>query len=394
MRVAIRQLEEYNYLAAQGAEQAAKALGQMTGVRMRHDVTGVSLVTDDSLDDIFRGNQYAGVQVGLSGGISGETVLIFDPESLARLRGRFEHASSTGGLTGGPFAELGNIMIGGFIDGWADHLGTNVDMTPPTYIEATGTRILPRLTRMEAAESGVFLIESRIEAVNAGMSVPIYLIPEYSEFVKLLTDHSGGISVPAEKLTVFNGFANRSAGRASQQIAQMTGIDTTVEVSQLRFLSFSDISSEVGDEPYASVVFELSGLPSGFFVVMFSERSAEQVGAAMVPGGVGDGSMTEPAIKELGNIVTSGFIDGWANTLDSSIEHSPPEFVRDSGAAIIGSVQERLEETQEYAFTIDSTIRLDDRKASVQIYVLPDTHELAEALAALPAETGGAHVGR
>ncbi|MCQ4332416.1 chemotaxis protein CheC [Natronomonas sp. F2-12] len=388
MKIAINQLEAYNHLASRGANQAARALSQIAGVRMRHDVTGVSLVTDDTLGEIFTGRQYVGVQVGLSGGLSGETVLIFDPESAGRLRKRLEARGADGSLVGGAFAELGNIMIGGFVDGWANHLNTSVDITPPTYIEASGTRILPRLTRRDAEEYGAFLFESRLEAVDGDLSVPIYLIPEYSEFVKLLEGQPDGLAVPAQKLTVFNGFASRSASRASEQIAQLTGLRTDVSVSQLRFLSFSDMSAEVGTDTYVSVVFELTGLPSGYFVAMFSEGSADRIAAAMTPGGVdsgGDG-MTEAAIKELGNIITSGFIDSWANTLQSSIEHTPPEFVRDSGANVIRTVQNRLSKDQEYAFTIDTTIEIADREAEVQLYVLPDTRELTRALSALPAE--------
>jgi chemotaxis protein CheY-P-specific phosphatase CheC len=388
MKIAINQLEAYNNLASRGAKQAAKALSQMTGIRMRHDVTGVSLVSNDTLEKIFTGHRYVGVQVGLSGGLSGETVLIFDPGSAGRLRKKLQTQGGNSSLAGGAFAELGNIMIGGFVDGWANHLNTSVDITPPTYIEASGTRILPRLTRRDAEEYGAFLFESRLEAVNHDLSVPIYLIPEYSEFVRLLEGQPSGLAVPAEKLTVFNGFAGRSATRASEQIAQLTGLKTDVSVSQLRFLSFSDMSAEVGDGTYVSVVFELTGIPSGYFVAMFTEDSAERVADAMTPGGVGsdDDSMMKAAIKELGNIMTSGFIDGWANTLHSSIEHTPPEFIRDTGSSVIRTVQRRLSKDQEYAFTVDTTIEIANREAEAQLYVLPDTRELAEALSALPAD--------
>ena len=385
MKIAINQLEEYNHLASDGARQAARALSQMIGVRMQHDVTGVSLVSDGALGDIFTGRRYVGVQVGLSGGLSGETVLIFDPDAAGRLRKRLESRGATGTLAGGAFAELGNIMIGGFVDGWANHVGTQIDMTPPTYIEATGTRVLPRMTRREASDTGVFLFESRLEAAEYDLSVPIYLIPEYEEFVSLLEAQPNHLAVPAQKLAVFNGFADRSAERASGQIAQLTGLDTDVSVSQLRFLSFSDMSAAAGPGQYISVVFELTGLPSGFFIAMFSEESARRVADAMLPDGVDPGGdMTEEAIKELGNIVTSGFIDGWANTLESSIEHTPPELLRESGADVVRSVQRRLSGDQEYAFTIDTAIQIDDREAEVRLYVLPNTRELTEALAALP----------
>ena len=117
MKIAINQLEEYNHLASDGARQAARALSQMIGVRMRHEVTGVSLVSDGALGDIFTGRRYVGVQVGLSGGLSGETVLIFDPDAAGRLRKRLESRGAAGTLAGGAFAELGNTMIGGVVGG-------------------------------------------------------------------------------------------------------------------------------------------------------------------------------------------------------------------------------------------------------------------------------------
>jgi len=389
MKIAINQLEEYNEIASRGAKQASRALSQMTGVRMRHEVTGVSLISDEALDTVFTGRQYIGVQVGLSGGLSGETMLIFDPSSAERLHEQLQSPSGGSRLVGGPFAELGNIMIGGFIDGWANHLDTQIDITPPTYIEAPGTRILPKITRRDASEKGVFLFESRLEAVDRELSVPIYLIPEYDEFVSLLAGRPNGLTVPAEKLAVFNGFADQSAKRASGQIAQLTGLRTDVTVSQLRFLSFSDISAEVGSDPYVSVIFELNGVPSGFFVVMFTERSAQRIASAMLPESVDptDETMADGAIKELGNIITSGFIDGWANTLESSIEHTPPELVRNAGSTVIKTVQRRLSNRQEFAFTIDTTIEIDEREAEVQLYVLPNTRELARALSALPVQT-------
>jgi len=201
-----------------------------------------------------------------------------------------------------------------------------------------------------------------------------------------LEARSDRLALPAEKLAVFNGFAARSATRASDQIAQLTGLPTDVSVSQLRFLSLSEMPANVGVGPSLSVVFELTGLPSGFFVAMFSEASADRVADAMLPEGVDpdDGGMTQAAIEELGNIVTSGFVDSWANTLESTIEHTPPELIAEPGADVIRTVRDRLPGSQEYAFTIETTIEIDGREAEVQLYVLPNTRELSEALSALP----------
>jgi len=386
MRIEINQLEQFNHLASRGAHQSASSLSQLTGLDIRDKITDVSLVTESVLEEIFAGQQYIGVQVGLEGGLSGETVLIFEPDSANQIRQQIPGASATGLMAGGAFSEIGNIMIGGFVDGWANYLGVEVDITPPTYLEATGTRILPRLTRREAADEGVFLFQSQLEAQNTDLSVPMYLIPEYDEFVGLLAARSNGPTVPAEKLTVFNDFAEQSAERASEQIAMLTGLTTDVDVSQLRFMALSDMASNIGQETHIGSVFEMNGLPSGYFLLLFDEASAASVASAMMPGdGDISDSMMKAAIEELGNILTSGFIDGWANTLQTSIEHSPPEYVHDTGERVMHDVISRLNGNQEYAFTIDSAIEIGGRETQCRIYVLPDRDELTQALDQIPA---------
>lgn len=385
MRIEINQLEQFNRLASRGANHSASSLTQLTGVEIRDEMTSVSLVTESVLEETFSGQQYVGVQVGLSGGLSGETVLIFEPESATQISQQIAGASASGSMSGGAFAEIGNIMIGGFVDGWANHLGVQVDITPPTYLEATGTRILPRLTRREAADDGVFLFQSQLEATDADLSVPMYLIPEYDEFISLLAGRSNGPSVPAEKLTIFNDFAEQSAERASEQIAMLTGLSTDVDVSQLRFMSLSKMASNIGQETHVGSVFEMDGLPSGYFLLLFDMGSAKSVASAMMPGdGEVDKSSMKPAIEELGNILTSGFVDGWANTLQSTIEHSPPEYVHDAGANVIHDIVDRLDGDQESAFTIDSAIEIGGRETQCRIYVLPDRNELTQALDQIP----------
>ncbi|MFW6321859.1 MAG: chemotaxis protein CheC [Halohasta sp.] len=385
MRIEINQLEQFNRLASRGARHSASSLTQLTGLQIRDEMTSVSLVTESVLEETFSGHQYVGVQVGLDGGLSGETVLILEPDSAAQIKRQIPGVSGAGSMSGSAFAEIGNIMIGGFVDGWANHLGVTVDITPPTYLEATGTRILPRLTRREAAAEGVFLFQSQLEAKDTDLSVPMFLIPEYDEFVSLLAGRSTGPTVPAEKLTIFNDFAEQSAERASQQIAMLTGLSTDVDVSQLRFMSLSEMASNIGRETHVGSVFEMDGLPSGYFLLLFDLASAKSVASAMMPGdGEVDDSMMKPAIEELGNILTSGFVDGWANTLQTKIEHSPPEYVHDTGENVIRDIVDRLDGDQESAFTIDSAIEIGGRETQCRIYVLPDRDELTRALEQIP----------
>src|SRR6056297_2033814 len=112
MRIEINQLEQFSHLASRGAHRSASSLSQLTGLRIRDEMTGVSLVTESVLQETFAGHQYVGVQVGLSGGLSGETVLIFEPDSANQVRQQIPGATTAGSMSGGAFAEIGNIIIG------------------------------------------------------------------------------------------------------------------------------------------------------------------------------------------------------------------------------------------------------------------------------------------
>ena len=389
MKVDIRELGQFNNLASQGAERAARSLSQLTGVQIDVEVTDVSLVTENVLAETFTGKSFVGVELGLEGGLEGETVLAFERERALMLQDLLlEATGSSDELAQSSVTELGNIMIGGFIDGWANHLGEAINMTPPKYTEAVGPRILPDQAIEAAKTHGVFLFESKLKAMDVDLDFSIYMLPEYRQFVELLSGNQGN-QIPVNRLSAFEDLAKEGAGNAAGQIGMMTGLDTDVDVSRLRFVPLKGVPRQVGDDRFVGVVFELKGLPSGYLVVLFDEESAQTVASSMMPGDSseeGIGTMTEGAIKELGNIMTSGFIDGWANVLGTSIEHTPPNFVHDMGSSIMSPVVGKLGKQQEYAFVIDSTIEIDGRRGRCDVYALPNERELARALSALPAQ--------
>jgi len=96
------------------------------------------------------------------------------------------------------------------------------------------------------------------------------------------------------------------------------------------------------------------------------------------------GQMGQSAIKELGNIMASGFLDGWANVLETTIDHSTPEYIHDMGAAVIDPVVIQLGENQEFAFVFDTRVQAADREFDCNIYAIPDESDLEQAINDLP----------
>ncbi|MFO8116296.1 MAG: chemotaxis protein CheC [Halorubrum sp.] len=404
MRVDVRALGACNRLAERGAEQAAGALGDLTGADLAVEVTGASVASGEDLAEAFAGRESIGVRVGLRGGLDGEAVLAFDAANVDVLLSLLPGGASVGRSA---VTEVGNIALGGFLNGWANYLGKAIDMTPPRYFEADGAAVLPDGA---LAGDGVFLFESRLDATTTDLDFSIYMLPDSGPFRDLIVGktapaaaagaeaagggesgdgvagETGGTAVPYESLSTFASLAKRGSANAADNIAMMTGLETTVDVSRLRFVPLADVPAEVGVEPHAGTVFELRGEPSGYLAILFGEASAAAIAAAMLPSEPDEplGGMAENALCELGNVMTSGFIDGWANVLDTSISHSPPEFVHDIGSATISPLVARLSRRQDYGFVIDAAIRTEGVQARCDVYALPDERELARALDRLP----------
>lgn len=394
MRVDVGALGACSRLAERGAGRAASALATMTGTDLRVEVTGANLATSEELAESFGTAELIGVQVGLRNGLDGEAVLAFDAAAVDTVRSLLPgDAADRSAVT-----ELGNIALGGFLDGWANYLDQGIDMTPPTYVEADGAAVLP-----DGAQStdSVFLFESRLQATAVDLDFAIYLLPNSGPMRDLLVgrDPQGGArmqaegdggaspstAIPYESLSTFATLAERGSANAADNIATMTGLETSVDVSRLRFVPLADLPAEVGEARHAGTVFELTGRPSGYLAILFDEGSAAAVTEAMLPKAPDDplGEMGEQALEELGNVMTSGLIDGWANVLGTSIEHSPPEYVHDIGSAAISPLVAELGKRQEYGFVIDAVIETAETEVTCDVYALPDEQELAAVLASL-----------
>jgi len=372
MNVDIESLGTFSRTARTGAERAAENLTGLTGIETAVDVTEVTLA---SADDLVRADERIGVAIDFEGGIDGTSLLTFSPESVETLLDTLRPGSER---DEGAVEEVGNVVTGGFIGGWADRLETSIDVTPPEYVEGSGEELLDA-----AGFEGdrAFVFRSEVSAVGEELDVAFHMFPDDDSMREMLTGGEDRISV--EKLTTLREMARTGVQTTSETVSAMTGIDTNVDVTQLRFVPVEAVPGELRDQQHVGVVLEFEGVLGGYVLILFDEASARDVVAALVP----DTDEVESfegrersAMKEIGNVMTSSFIDGWANVLDTTIDISPPQFVHDMGRAVAQSVVARLGQKQAFAFLFDATLRADDREFDCEIYALPDETGLRDAL--------------
>lgn len=391
MKVDVKSLGTFNQLAHEGAQAATRSMAQMTGIDATVEVTKISIVDREDVGEALGDESYVGVQFDFEGGLSGDTVLVFEEDQTAQIIESLAPGASTDDSMGqSAVQEIGNIMMSGFIDGWAEYLDTSIEHSPPTFIQRSGSEIIP-----EKAETGdheqVFVFRSEIEWEGENVNFYIYMLPEYKPMAELLSEHAEEAenAIPMEKLAVFNQMTQQGTERAAQNVQQMSGIETEAEVSQISFTPIEDVPRQFGEDTYVGTVVEFTGAPSGFLLVLFDEQSAITVAEALMPVEMEADGLTDQhkaAIEELGNIMTSGFVDGWANVLQQSVEHTPPRLVHDMGQAIIDPLAAQLGQQQRHAFVIDSRMKTDEVEFESEIHALPDERELREALETLDIE--------
>lgn len=384
MKVDVQSLGTFNQLAHEGAKQATGAMTQMTGIDTQVDVTRITLVDREDLGEELENRTFVGVHFDFEGALAGETALVFERHQTDEIVEALLGGTADEAMAQSSIEEIGNIMMSGFIDGWAEYLDATIDHTPPTYVEETGAAILP--DGPETPESDqVFVFRSDIQWGEEEVSFHIYMLPEYDPLASLMAEHADAMddAIPVEKLTAFNRMTREGARKAAENVEMMSGIHTDAEVVQISFTPIEDVPKQFSDEMYVGTAVEFTGAPSGFLLVLFDESSAITVAEALMPVEIDSTGLTDQhkaAIEELGNIMTSGFVDGWANVLQQTVEHTPPRLVHDMGSAIIDPLAAQLGQFQRHAFVIDSKMMTEDLAFECEITALPNEQELRTAL--------------
>jgi chemotaxis protein CheC len=402
MKLDVNALGTFYQMAQEGAGLAAGRLTRLTDVDTRVGVTKLNFMRgSDIRAELADDARKVGVRVELSGGLGGHAVIVFDRSSALRLvetlRPAVDEDTSLpespdddfGEMNRSAITEVGQIMNSGFIDGWADILGTAIDIATPEFVEGdTPEPFLDAIDTTPGVDDLALLFQSQIEAVDTEIQFRYYLFPEHDAMAEVLAEQRGDDSsgIEYDKLAGFDRLAQRGADEVANNVTTLSGIETDVEIRRLNFVPLEALPEEIDDEMLVGVAFEFDGTPSGYLLFLFDEASAKEVVRAMMPTEPDDefGQMGQSAIKELGNIMASGFLDGWANVLETTIDHSTPEYIHDMGAAVIDPVVIQLGENQEFAFVFDTRVQAADREFDCNIYAIPDESDLEQAINDLP----------
>jgi chemotaxis protein CheC len=188
--------------------------------------------------------------------------------------------------------------------------------------------------------------------------------------------------IDIRRLRDVNELAKAGAETVAQHLTQLTGVETEMQITKINVLDVEDLGTHLGRDRVVGVNVPLLERPHGSVLILFDDESAKTLAHTMV-GGEGNGEpgyseMERSAIKEVGNIMTSGFIDGWANVLGRTIDISTPQLLRAEGDTIVEHSVDPG--THEIALLFDSTLEAPDVDVSATIYTFPDVEEFVDLI--------------
>ncbi|OUJ18210.1 Chemotaxis protein CheC flagellar motor switch protein [Methanonatronarchaeum thermophilum] len=390
MKIQIDSLGSFNRMAMKGADTAAKSLSMMVNQDIDVEITKVDFIPIEELSKQMDQNKYRGVSITYQGGLQGGSILVFPPKgarkivkSVMPLAGD-EAGDEFGEMEQSAIQEIGNIMTSGFIDGWADMLQTDIDISTPNYIEDNWNNMVEQEINQNANTDFIIAFVSKMKTVGKSIKFYFYMFPEPNSLENALNSQSTKKQKPidTEGLRKLNEVTKTSANQISENLSMMTQMPTKLQILNLNFVPIEEVGNGFSNGSCIANVFKFEGSLSGYVMIKFSEKSAKDLTTNLLgkkPEN-GFGEMEQSAIQEIGNIMTSGFIDGWADMLQTDIDISTPNYMHDMGKSIVQSVLSLMAEDQKYVFLFDTKIDAADQEFESDVYVFFENKSIRQSL--------------
>ncbi|MFD1645140.1 MULTISPECIES: chemotaxis protein CheC [Haloarchaeobius] len=189
------------------------------------------------------------------------------------------------------------------------------------------------------------------------------------------------LMVDIRKLSFINEMAKVGTNGVADNMSKLTGEDAKMEVTKTNFIDIQDIKTQMDAGKRVGVRVRLMEPPHGHILILFPEASARKITALMLSDMVDDmsevsGEMARSAVEELGNMMASGFIDGWADVLGRTIDIATPQLVY----APAGEIVERTAGLggEDLALFFDSNLTVPSYDIDAEIYAFPNLEEFVE----------------
>jgi chemotaxis protein CheC len=185
--------------------------------------------------------------------------------------------------------------------------------------------------------------------------------------------------------------ANIGAGHAATALSTMIGSTIMISVPRVNVMRLEDVPPVVStqEEPVAGVLLHMLGDLTGRTLLVFPCVAAVRLSELLLhreaSGGTTLGMLEESAIKEVGNILSSAYMNALSDFFGMMLLPSPPQFSVGSSAAVLAAAHDADGARGNRVFCVESQFLLKDQGEQLRGYflLLPDPASLDVMLRAV-----------
>jgi chemotaxis protein CheC len=196
--------------------------------------------------------------------------------------------------------------------------------------------------------------------------------------VSILNDERDTISLP--KLDVLREVANIGAASAANSLAVMLKSKIDISVPQAQLMPFADVPAFMGGaEAHAvAIYFHVGGtVQASMMLVMSVEKAAQLV--EMLLGTSSDvnlsgsfSNMEFSALMELGNILSSSYLNALSQFTKLAFKPSLPALAIDMVGAVLNTILAQHGEVSDMVLVMETGFKRDKKDVVGNIFLLPE----------------------
>ncbi len=178
--------------------------------------------------------------------------------------------------------------------------------------------------------------------------------------------------------------ANIGAGHAATALSQMTHRTIMISVPEVNIIPVEGVAELLGqpDDVIAGVLMHMMGDLTGRTLLIFPEASALALSDILLrrpPGATtAFGEMEQSGLKEVGNILTSAYLNALSDFMGMMLVPSVPALVIDLAAAVLTTTYLNFGTERDFVFCVETSFRFGDQGETLRghFLLLPDLASL------------------
>jgi chemotaxis protein CheC len=190
-------------------------------------------------------------------------------------------------------------------------------------------------------------------------------------------------SLSETQLDALRELANIASGTAATALSQMLAREVEINVPRALALPPADAVDECGDpeQHVAGVVVPIQGDIDGIVLLLIPYEQAEILCSLL--GVEAHTEVGDSALREIGNILATSYLNGLGAMTGMELEPSPPLLHTDMLAAIVSSLLVGAAGTHDLALVLDSELDVSGDQCSISFLLLPTSGQISDLLAPL-----------